>query len=44
MNWTLTIGLYPGILIGFRSYNEEDYSTHVVYLTFVDFALTLFND
>ena len=44
MNWTLTIGLYPGILIGFRSYNEEDYSTHVFYLPFVDFALTLFND
>jgi len=44
MNWTLTIGLYPGILIGFRSYNEEDYSIHVLYLPFVDIALTLFND
>jgi len=44
MNWTLTIGLYPGMLIGFRSYNEEDYSIHVLYLPFVDIALTLFND
>lgn len=44
MNWTLTIGLYPGILIGFRSYNEEDHSIHVLYLPFVDIALTLFND
>ena len=44
MNWTLTIGIYPGILIGFRSYNEEDYSIHVLYLPFVDIALTLFND
>jgi len=44
MNWTLTIGLYPGILIGFRSYNEEDHATHVLYLPFVDIALTLFND
>ena len=44
MNWTLTIGLYPGILIGFRSYNEGDYSIHVLYLPFIDIALTLFND
>jgi len=44
MNWTLTIGLYPGILIGFRSYNEEDHSIHVLYLPFVDIAFTIFND
>lgn len=44
MNWTLTIGLYPGILLGFRTYNEERYSTHVLYLPFIDVALTLFKD
>ncbi len=44
MSFELTIGLYPGILIGFRSYVEEDHSTHVFYLPFVDFALTLFKD
>jgi len=44
MNWEFSIGLYPGILFGFRSYNEENYSTHVFYLPFVDFALIIFND
>jgi hypothetical protein len=44
MDWTLSIGIYPGILIGFRSYNEENYSTHVLYLPFIDIALTLFKD
>ena len=44
MNWELSLGLYPGILFGFRSYNEEDYSTHVLYVPFVDIAFTIFND
>jgi len=45
MNWTLTLGLYPGILLGFRSYNteteESHLSNHVFYLPFVDFCLTI---
>jgi hypothetical protein len=44
MNWELSFGLYPGILIGFRSYNEEYYSTHVLYFPFIDIAFTIFND
>lgn len=44
MNWEISFGLYPGILIGFRSYNEEYSSTHVLYLPFVDIAFTIFND
>jgi len=44
MNWEISFGLYPGILIGFRSYNEEYYSTHVLYLPFIDIAFTIFND
>lgn len=44
MNWELTIGLYPGILIGFRSYNEDDCSIHVLYLPFVDVQLILYRD
>jgi len=44
MNWEISLGLYPGILIGFRSYNEEYGSTHVLYLPFVDIALTIFKD
>jgi len=44
MDWELSVGLYPGILIGFRTYKEETYATHVLYLPFVDIALTILYD
>ena len=44
MNWAISIGLYPGVLIGFRTYQQEDSSIHVLYLPFVDVALVIFND
>ena len=42
-SWTLSIGLYPGILFGIRTYEERDFSTHVLYLPFIDFALEIDN-
>jgi hypothetical protein len=39
--WALSVGLYPGILIGMRSYVEKDFTTHVFYLPFVDLALEI---
>lgn len=39
--WTITIGLYPGILFGYRAYQEKDFTTYVIYLPFVDFALEI---
>jgi hypothetical protein len=41
--WSITIGFYPGILFGFRTYQEKDFSTHVFYLPFIDFALEIDN-
>jgi hypothetical protein len=41
--WSITIGLYPGILVGFRTYEEKDFNTHVLYLPFVDIALEIDN-
>jgi hypothetical protein len=41
--WSITIGLYPGILFGFRTYEEKDFNTHVLYLPFVDIALEIDN-
>ena len=41
--WSITVGLYPGILFGFRTYQEKDFSTHVFYLPFIDFALEIDN-
>ena len=32
--WSIEIGFYPGVLLGFRTYEDEDISTHVLYLPF----------
>ena len=40
--WSIEIGFYPGIVVGIRSYEELDQTTHVLYLPFVDLALTVF--
>ena len=37
--WELSIGFYPGILLGIRSYINESYNEHVVYLPFIDICL-----
>ena len=41
INWELSFGFYPGILIGFRSYEEENKTNHVLYVPFVDVCFTL---
>tara|TARA_S200002703_G_scaffold35887_1_gene30989 strand:+ start:207 stop:353 length:147 start_codon:yes stop_codon:yes gene_type:complete len=40
-NWELSFGFYPGIVLGFRSYEEKKKTNHVIYLPFVDACLTL---
>ena len=42
-NWTLSVGFYPGILIGMRTYEEDEQDSYVLYLPFVDIALEVFN-
>lgn len=39
--WSIAIGLYPGVLIGYRAYEEKDFTTHVIYLPFIDFAIEI---
>ena len=39
--WELSLGFYPGILVGFRSYEQEDRNNHVLYLPFIDICLTV---
>jgi len=43
-NWELEIGLYPGILIGVRTYVEQDFKTHVLYMPLVELILTIDNE
>jgi len=39
--WAITMGFYPGVLIGARSYYAEDMTTHVFYLPFLDVAFQI---
>ncbi len=41
--WEISVGFYPGILLGFRSYVQEDRNNHVLYLPFLDVCLTILN-
>ena len=40
-NWEVSLGFYPGILLGFRSYETEEVVNHVLYVPFMDICLTL---
>ena len=40
-NWEISIGLYPGVLVGMRSYIEKDFAQHVFYIPFVDLCITI---
>jgi len=42
MNWEFSIGFYPGMLFGMRTYKERNKNSHVAYLPFVDFCVTIF--
>ena len=41
-SWSLELGFYPGLLIGFRSYEDEEKDIHVLYIPFVDLALFVY--
>ncbi|MCP3700292.1 MAG: hypothetical protein GY920_17480 [Aliivibrio sp.] len=41
-NWSLSVGTYPGVLLGARTYDERDQITHVLYIPFIDIALEIF--
>jgi hypothetical protein len=40
--WELSIGLYPGILFGVRSYQNEEVTDHVLYVPFLELVLTVY--
>ena len=43
-NWSLELGLYPGVLLGVRTYENEVSTEHVLYFPFVEFILTVYNE
>lgn len=42
-NWTLSAGFYPGVVVGMRTYEEDDQTAYVLYLPFIDIALEIFH-
>jgi hypothetical protein len=40
-NWQLELGLIPGFLFGVRSYLNDGFATHVLYIGCLDIALIL---
>ncbi len=40
--WSLSLGTYPGILLGMRTYHDYELTTHVFYLPFIDLALEVY--
>ena len=41
-NWTLSVGFYPGLLFGLRTYDEPEQNSYVFYIPFVDVALEVY--
>jgi hypothetical protein len=39
-NWDLELGMFSGLLFGFRTYNYGDEKAYVLYLGFIDLCLT----
>jgi hypothetical protein len=42
VSWTIEVGFYPGVLVGVRTYEEPEHTTHVLYIPFVDLALCVY--
>ena len=42
-DWSISLGTYPGLVIGMRSYHGETHHQHVIYLPFIDIAIEIEN-
>ena len=42
--WELSLGFYPGFVIGVRSYDNPTTWEHVLYVPFIELCLTVFKD
>jgi hypothetical protein len=41
--WAISLGFYPGILIGMRTYRNPGLTSHVFYIPFFDIAIQIEN-
>jgi len=42
-SFSVEIGFYPGILLGARTYEEPEQTAYVLYIPFIDLAVTVYN-
>ena len=42
-DWSISLGTYPGIVVGMRTYHGDTHHQHVLYLPFIDIALEIEN-
>lgn len=42
--WEISLGFYPGFLIGVRTYKTIHNVSHVFYLPFIDLCITIHKD
>lgn len=40
-DWSISLGFYPGVLFGMRTYYGEKTKQHVIYLPFIDLAIEI---
>mgnify|MGYP001242489118 CR=1 FL=1 len=40
-DWEVSLGLYPGILIGLRTYKTKKQIAHVFYLPLIDLCINI---
>lgn len=45
-DWEISLGIFPGIVFGIRTYvyDHEEYVDHVLYFGCFDLCLTIFED
>ena len=42
--WEISLGMYPGILLGIRTYKAPLSTEYVLYIPFFDISLTIYNE
>tara|TARA_R110000824_G_scaffold245668_1_gene434738 strand:- start:235 stop:387 length:153 start_codon:yes stop_codon:yes gene_type:complete len=43
-SFDINVGIYPGFLIGIRTYKDYDANTHAIYLPFFSIHIVVFKD
>ncbi len=42
-DWSVSLGMYPGLVIGMRTYRGDTHTQHVIYLPLIDIAIEIEN-